>query len=71
MSWTGTASLIIKLEYECAELLNVCLNDGINVVLLKSNAEIGSPVHLILLGVVPEKLLDITGAPELLDCIMP
>ena len=60
-----------KPEYECAELLNRCLNDGITVVLLKSNADIGSPAHLILLELVPEKLPDTTGAPKVLLCINP
>ena len=42
-----------------------------NVVLLMSSAEIGSPAHLILLWLVLEQLLDITGAPNVLDCINP
>ena len=58
-------------EYECAEFLNLCLNDGIVVVRLKSNAEIGSPKYLILLRLLFAKLADTVGDPNVLDCIMP
>ena len=49
-SCKGTASLINKPEYECAELFHLCLNEGIIVVALKSKAEIGSPKYSILSG---------------------
>ena len=37
-------------EYECAGLSHLCLNEGMVVVALKSNIEIGSPKYLILSG---------------------
>ena len=45
-----TASFMNKPEYECAELLQRCLNEGMIAVALKSNIEIGSPKYLILSG---------------------
>ena len=41
-----------KPEYECALFRHRCLNEGIIVVALKSNALIGSPKYLILSGFV-------------------
>ena len=37
-------------DYECADFLHRCLNDGIIVLALKSKALIGSPTYLILSG---------------------
>ena len=52
LSCKGTASFTNKPEYECAELFQRCLNEGMIVVALKSKVEIGSPKYLILLGLV-------------------
>ena len=42
------------------------------LVALKSNADIGSPKYLILLGFFsPKAFPDITGAPKVLLCIIP
>ena len=41
-----------KPEYECAELFQRCLTEGMIVVALKSKAEIGSPKYRILLRLV-------------------
>ena len=46
----GILSAISKPEYECALFRHRCLNEGITVVALKSNIEIGSPKYLILSG---------------------
>ena len=50
MSRRGTLSAISEPEYECALFRQRCLNEGIIVVALKSNMEIGSPKYLILSG---------------------
>ena len=50
LSCKGTASFMNKPEYECAELFQRCLNEGMIVVALKSNIEIGSPKYIILSG---------------------
>ena len=49
-SCKGTASFTNKPEYECAELFQRCLHEGMIVVALKSKAEIGSPKCIILSG---------------------
>ena len=67
----GTASLINEPEYECALFRHRCLNEGITVVAFMSVTDIGSPAHLILLGLGLDKSPDITGAPKVLDCINP
>ena len=71
MSWTGTASAISNPEYEWALFHNLCLNDGITVVLPKSNADIGSPKYRILLGSVTENMVDTVGLPNVFDCTIP
>ena len=41
-----------KPEYECAELFQRCLHEGMIVVALESKAEIGSPKYIIMSGLV-------------------
>ena len=41
-----------KPEYECADLVHLCSNEGMIAVALESKALIGSPRYLILLGLV-------------------
>ena len=50
LSCKGTTSFTNKPEYECAELFHLCLNEGMIVVALKPNIEIGSPKYRILSG---------------------
>ena len=50
VSCKGTASFMKKPEYECAELFQRCLNEGMIVVALKPNIEAGSPKYLTLPG---------------------
>ena len=52
LPFKGTASFMNKPEYECAGLFHLCLNEGMIVVALKSEAEIGSPNYRIRLGLV-------------------
>ena len=50
VSCKGTASFTNKPEYECAELFQRCLNEGMIMVALKSKALVGSPKHYIISG---------------------
>ena len=50
VSCKGTAPLINNPLYECAELFQRCLNEGMIAVALKSKAEIGSQEYLVLSG---------------------
>ena len=69
VSCKGTLSAISKPEYECALFRHRCLNEGIIVVALKSNALIGSPKYLTLSGDV--LVSDVILLAKSLDTFLP
>ena len=69
LSCKGTASFMNTPEYECAELFQRFLNEGMIVVALKSNIETGSPKHLTLSGDV--LVSDVILLAKSLDTFLP
>ena len=69
MSRRGTLSTISNPEYECALFRHRCLNEGMIVVELKSNIEIGSPKYIILSGLV--SVSDVILLAKSLDTFLP